>query len=74
MEDSIPVEADIVEAVKCLRLNRLVGTSWMRVEHIHQCLREATQEEDLDISNWEKLVAIVQAGFQEGSLAEACAW
>ena len=46
----------------------------MRVEHLHQCLREATQEEDPDIANWEKVVAIVQVGFKEGFLAEACAW
>ena len=74
MEYSIPVEADIVEVVKCLHLNRLVGTPGMQVKHLHQCLREATQEEDPDIANWEKVVAIVQVGFKEGFLAEACAW
>ena len=32
------------------------------------------REEDPDVSNWEKVVKLVQAVLCEGSLVEACAW
>ena len=42
--------------------------------HILRWLREVTQENDPDVANWGNVVALIQAEFQEGSLAEACAW
>ena len=73
MEDSIPKEVYIVEAVKCLRLNFLGGPSVIQEEHIHQWLQEATWEEDPDVSNWNKVVTLVQEAFWEGFLPNACA-
>ena len=46
----------------------------MRVEHLLQSLQEATREEATDDTNWRKVITLVQAEFQEWSLAEACAW
>ena len=43
-------------------------------ENIRQRLREATQEEDTDVSNWEKVVAIMNSEFLEKPLEKACAW
>ena len=38
----------------------------MRAEHIRQCIWEATRDKDTDADKWEKVVALVQAAFQEG--------
>ena len=46
----------------------------MRSEHLHQCLQEVTNEKEPKTANWKKVVALVQATFQKGTLAEACDW
>ena len=46
----------------------------MRAEHICQWIQVETREKDLDVANLEKLVALMQEEFWEGSLIEACAW
>ena len=74
VDDSIPEGAEVAEAVKRLRLNRPGGPSCMQLEHLHQWLWEATLTKETDTINWRKVVALEQAEFQEGSLAEACTW
>ena len=63
VEYSILEEADITEVVNRAYLNRLGGPLGMRVEYICQWLREAIREKYPDATNWEKVVAIVQAAF-----------
>ena len=46
----------------------------MRAEHLRQWLIAATQENSPDATNWMKVVAIVKAVFQDGTLAEECTW
>ena len=46
----------------------------MQADNILQWLQEATREENLDVANWEKLVALVEAAFWERSLDKACYW
>ena len=70
VEDSIPREADIVEEVKRLCLDRSGEPSGMRAENLCKWIQEAMREEDPDVSNWEKVVEILQAAFQEGSLSK----
>ena len=74
IEESILEEAEVVEAVNHLLFNCLVEPLGVRAENLHQWLQEATQEKDLDATNWEKVVVLVQAEFREGYLAEYYAW
>ena len=46
----------------------------MRVEHLRQWLIAATQDDSPDATNCLKVVAIVQAAFQDRKLAEECMW
>ena len=73
VEDSITGEAEIAEAVKSLRLNCSGGPSWIWAEDLCQWLWEAMWEEDMYGSNWEKVAALVQVAFWDGSLVKSCA-
>ena len=46
----------------------------MRAKHLRMWLCNATQEEDPDPENWEKVVAIIQEKLMGGELAASCAW
>ena len=46
----------------------------MRVEHLCQSLIAETRDDTPDATNWQKVVAIVQAAFRDGTLAEECTW
>ena len=43
-------------------------------EHLHQWLHEATREEEPDLTNFQKVVAIVQAVFRDGALENESTW
>ena len=68
MEDYIPEEKEITWAVHRIRLNRSVGPSGMRAEHLFQWLIAATQDDIPDVTNWQKVVVIVQAASCDGTL------
>ena len=70
MDDSIPEDEDIAWAVCRIHLNRSVGPSIMQSEHLHQWLIAATFDDSTDATNWLKVVSIVQAAFQDGTLAK----
>ena len=63
IEDSIPKEAEVAEAVKCLRLNHSRGPSGIQAEHLGQWLQETKREKEPDFTKWEKVVVLVQAEF-----------
>ena len=46
----------------------------MSAKHLSMWLRAATQEEDPDLVNWEKLLAIIQEAFRIVELVVSCAW
>ena len=46
----------------------------MRAEHLCQWLIDAMRDNAPDATNWLKVVAIVQAAFQDGTLAEELTW
>ena len=71
---SIPEDEEISWAVRRLCLNRSGGPSGMRAEHLRQWMIAATRDASPDATNWLKVVAIVQAEFQDGALAEECMW
>ena len=42
----------------------------MRAEHLHQWLISATWDDSPKATNWQKVVAIMQEAFGEGTLAD----
>ena len=73
MDDNVPEEEDIAEAVLQIQLYRAGGLSGMRAEHLRMWLRAMTREERLDPGNWEKVVAIIKEDFRGGELVVSCA-
>ena len=55
-----------------LLLNRSGGPSGMRAEHLRQWLIAITRDDAPDATNWLKVVAIMQAAYCDGTLAEEC--
>ena len=74
MDENIPWEEYISEAVLQLQLHCARVPSGMRAEHLRMWLCTAMREEDPDPGNWEKVVSIIQAAFSGGELAASCAW
>ena len=74
MDDTIPREEDIVEAVMRIRLYHDGGPSGMRAKHLRTWHRAEKQKENPDPGNWQKVVKIIQVDFREGELAAPCAW
>ena len=56
--------------VRRLFLNRSGGLSGMRSEHLRQWLIATTWDDTPDATNFQKVVAIVQETFRDGTLAE----
>ena len=86
VDDSVPTEDKIEDAVKKLRRNRSGGASGMRAEHLKGWLtasnrgklavekvEEKTEEEEGG-ELWGKLVDLVQTAFREGGVAEEATW
>ena len=46
----------------------------MRAEHLRQWLIATTRDNSPDATNWQKVVAILQTAFPEGTLAKECTW
>ena len=46
----------------------------MRAEHLRQWLIDVTRDYTPDVTNWLKVLAIVQAEFCDGTLSEECMW
>ena len=74
VDDSILEYKEIAWVVRKLRKNYLGGPSVMQVEHIHQWLIDATWYKIPDTTNCKKVIAIVQAEFHDGTLAEDSMW
>ena len=65
---SIPEDKYITWALYRLCLNRSGGPLEMQAEHLHQRLIGATWDDTTDATNWQKVIAIVQAAFRDGLL------
>ena len=87
VDDSVPTEDKIAEAVKKLRRNRSGGASGIRAEHLKGWLaaanrgkmaeekgEEKTEAEEEGGDLWEKMVEITQTAFREVELAEEAMW
>ena len=87
VDDSVPTEDEIEEAVKNLRRNRSGGTSGMQADHLKGWLaasnrvkqtaekvEEKTDGEEEGGEHWEKLVDLVQTDSWEGGVAEETTW
>ena len=87
INDSVPTEDEIAEAVKKLRRNRSGGPSRIRAEHLKGWLTAAKRwelaeekgEEKTEVGEegrelWGKVAEITQTAFREGKLAEEATW
>ena len=87
IDDSVPTEDEITEAVKKLRRNRSGGLSRIRAEHLKGWIAAAkrgylaeekgevkTEAEEECGELWGKVVEITQTAFREGKLAEEATW
>ena len=72
IDNNILVEEDVSKTVMWLRLHRAGGPSVMRDKHLRLWICAAKWKEHLNQGNWEKVVAIIQAGFRGGELAAPC--
>ena len=79
VDDSVPIEDEIEDAVKKLRRNRSWGPSGMHAEHLKRWLaapnrgkmaaekgEEKIEEEEEGGDLWGKLVELIQTAFREG--------
>ena len=87
IDDSVPTEDEITEAVKKLRRNRSGGPSRIRAEHLKGWLaaakrgglaeekgEEKTEAEEEGEELWGKVVEMTQTAFRDGNLAEEATW
>ena len=87
VDDLVPNEDEIAEAVKKLRRNRSGGASGMRAEHLKGWLaasnggklaeekgEEKTEAEEEGGDLWGKLVELMQTAFREVEMAEEATW
>ena len=87
IDDLVPTEDEIAEAVKKLRRNRSGGVSRIHAEHLKGWLaaakrgglaeekgEEKTEAEEEGGELWGKVVEITQTAFWEGKLAEEATW
>ena len=90
VDDLVPTENEIKEAVKKLRRNRSVGPLWMRSKHLKGRLaaskrekREAAEKGEGKTDgeeggpaepHWDNLVDLIQTAFWEGELAKEATW
>lgn len=74
VNDEIPTEEEIEEAVTRQKTKKAAGPSGMRSEHFKRFLAMARREEDPDDSAWRKLVALIQHVFDSGKVPQAMLW
>ena len=87
VDDSVPTEDEIEDAVKKLYRNRSRGPSGMQAEHLKGWLaasnrgkhavekgEEKTEGEEEGGELWKKLVDLVQMEFREGEMVEEATW
>jgi hypothetical protein len=78
VNDDIPTDGEIREAVKCLRNGRAGGLGGMRAEHLKRWLRDIEEEETEDKwgrgDKWRILVQLVQTIWEHGSIPQQMTW
>jgi hypothetical protein len=78
VNDDIPTDGEIREAVKCLRYGRAGGLGGMRAEHLKQWLRDIEEEEREDKrgrgDKWRVLVQLIQTIWEHGSIPQQMTW
>ena len=74
VEDGIPAEEEVVQAVRRLRRGRDGGLLGMRAEDLNGWLREASRETDPVTHWWRLLVRIIQKTFEDGAVPEEVEW
>ena len=73
IDDDVPTEQEIAQAVRRLRNGKAAGPSKIRAEKLKEWLQEAEGEVP-DRTKWDLLVDLVQTCFQEQSLPSQMVW
>jgi hypothetical protein len=69
IDDSIPNEQEICEAVKRMRRGKAPGGSGIRVEHLQKWKAEAKESNDLEKKDvWRRVVPLVEMAFTDQPL------
>ena len=78
VNDEIPTDGEIREAVKSLRNGRAGGLGGMRAEHLKRWLRDIEEEEQEDKrgrgDKWRVLVQLIQTIWEHGSIPQQMTW
>ena len=82
VDDSVPGEPEIGDAVRRLRINKATGPSGMKVEHFKEWYVDAHPEPkpgDPEVpiprpEKWNRLVELVQRMFRTGEVPTKCVW
>jgi hypothetical protein len=78
VNDEIPTDGEIREAVKSLRNGRAGGLGGMRAEHLKRWCRDVEEEEREDKwgpgDKWRVLVQLIQTIWEHGSIPQQMTW
>lgn len=74
VNDQVPDEKEIEEAVRRMRRGKAPGPSGLRAEDLKRWLANAREPEFPDKRNWDALVSLVQHAFRTGEIPTELAW
>ena len=74
VDNRLPGEEEVAQAVRSLKRGRAGGPSGMKVEGLKGWLREASRETDPVTHWWRLLVRIIQKTFEDGAVPEEVEW
>lgn len=74
IDDSVPSEAEIEDAIPRIKLGKASGPSGMKAEDFHEWLADARRKENPDTTRWLALVATIQHIFKTGNVPKEVCW
>jgi hypothetical protein len=74
VEDGVPTEEEIEDAVGRLKMGKAAGPSSMRLEHLKEWLAAALMEVDTDTQRWSVFVELIQHIFRTSQLPTELSW
>jgi hypothetical protein len=76
VDDDIPTEQEIADAIRNLKNGKAPGHSGIRAEHLKELLRQAKKEEatDDDRKGWEQICKTIQEIFATGAIPTEMTW
>jgi hypothetical protein len=76
IDDEVPTETEIANAVRCLKTGKAPGQTGMRAEHLKAMLLRASKENSTpeDQQDWDLVCQLVQHMFAEGAIPQELSW